>query len=665
MIVLKTKETVEEAIERWTIWTVGLSLLLPIFIQIGVTILGGDPFTLPSMVFVLMLGGMVAFLVFVWLRPHRPTSLPKGKVFPGPVSEQRVNWERTQLSESLRENIKAKQSGITVVSGPSGAGKSILVRDQVVKLLEAEETPWSIMLIDSYDELKDIQDLVAKGLKTHDIHHLLILDQFEQVALQSSEYRQRFVEFLDEQINKGIRCLIIVREDFFFRLRFLNREPSPSQSVAVFGIDDNEPKVLRAVIRDLRLVAEEECVKDILLDLKRPSTLGLERGISPLDLQIVGLMLEVESRDVGLIDPGTYTRDLQGRDGIYRKYFATLIKATQYPRTAHAVLFALSVQHPIRRPLTKSEIARATFQPDHQVGHVLKFFSHRNLGLIRQLGDGYQWAHDQLAAAYRDYSAEMSGGFRDAVTLMVERNHRGVLSKMNVLDFRDNMTASLRHSWAMMMFFLLIGSSVRMLLAAFGVNLDFVGLYQSSTMPQTAYISIGITHMLWALYVYRLCSNFLGRVKPEIRLMSWQFVAVIGFFSVVTTWLMPELWLVAIGTMALILGIDRWAIGLRANLTRPASHELIREGRITAFNGIVVMIAGVIYTLIVVLPLQSWKAWQYFEPIVHWSTYGLAVLLSGIALMMIDYHTSPDALDVLLSHVERQRTVYVVHGQNS
>jgi len=665
VIQLKTKKTDEEAIERWTTWTVGISLLLPIFMQIGIAILGGDPYTLPSGVFVLMLGAMVAFLVFVWLRPHRPTSLPKGEVFPGPSSEQRINWERTQLSESLREKIKANQSGITVVSGPSGAGKSVLVRDQVVKLLEAEENAWSIMQIDSYDELKDIQDVVAKGLKTLDSHHLLILDQFEQVALQSSEYRQSFVEFFDEQINKGIRCLIIVREDFFFRLRFLNREPSPSKSVAVFGIDNNEPNVLRAVIRDLRRVAEEECVKDILLDLKRPSTLGLERGISPLDLQIVGLMLEVESRDVGLIDLGTYTRDLQGRDGIYRKYFSTLVNATQHPRTAHAVLLALSVQHPIRRPLTKSEIARATFQPDHQVGHVLKFFSHRDLGLIRQLGDGYQWAHDQLAAAYRDYSAEISGGFRDAVTLMVERSHRGVLSKMNVLDYKDNITASLRHSWAMMMFFLLIGSSVRMLLAAFKMNLDFVGLYQPSTMPQTAYIFIGITHMLWAIYVHRLCSNCLGRVQPEIRLISWQFVAVIGFLCVVTTWLMPELWLVSIGTMAFIIGIDRWMIGRRANLTRPASHELIRVGSITAFIGIVVMLSGVIYTCIVVLPPQAWKAWQYFEMIVHWSTYGLALLLSGIALIMIVYHTSSDAIDLLLSHIERQRTVYVVHGQNS
>ena len=150
---------------------------------------------------------------------------------------------------------------------------------------------------------------------------------------------------------------------------------------------------------------------------------------------------------------------------------------------------------------------------------------------------------------------------------------------------------------------------------------------------------------------------FLGRVREGARLVPWHATAVFGVGAVVDTWLWPQFWIVAMGAIAVVIGIERWSIAERGRVAKPAAGELRKVGQLTVLIGLGGLILGLLYRLIVTDTLPLNVDGEILGQLIEVGTYACAVVLAVLGVWMITDHTSTEALDAALADAGRRKVL--------
>jgi conflict system STAND superfamily ATPase len=318
---------------------------------------------LPSAV-CLILFAVIAY--FLW-NPWKPPP-PSGIVFPGigPLTNKSAVPQAEDLARLLKR-LGSKSSAILVIVGPSGAGKSTLVTTFLLpRLASSAEESWDHILVDHYDSVIQLKDdfgkrldqvlsvtyslladptceatgivLQKRGCPTGKL--LIILDQAEQMSFMPPAALQWLVTIL-KKLKKvsGIRILLLLREDFYLKMRFLGAMlPLPDRLLEIPGLRASTDDGLLAKLEKVNV---KSSAARLILDSLRTERMTLNTGrlarnilvkshdvILPLELQVVGLMLETIAATHPIIDEELYLGRLNGKEGLIHVYFDTFMRAS-------------------------------------------------------------------------------------------------------------------------------------------------------------------------------------------------------------------------------------------------------------------------------------------------------------------------------------------------
>src|SRR5581483_10350100 len=98
-----------------------------------------------------------------------------------------------------------------------------------------------------------------------------------------------------------------------------------------------------------------------------------------------------------------YLQRLHGGQGAIHRYFTLFLTASPNRDISTAFLCALSVTTP-RTALHVDALAAITYYGPQDITHCATFFVQE--GLLTEPASGvYEWVHDYLATAFRDYAA--------------------------------------------------------------------------------------------------------------------------------------------------------------------------------------------------------------------------------------------------------------------
>jgi len=472
----------------------------------------------------------ISFFVFVLfigylLRPKQmPAQPPQKGIFKG-VGKLEIEdaWPRTDDRNKLCETIKKTFKKPIILVGSSGVGKSVLLETQVVPSLKREG--WKTISFSNYDDIQSLlldnltktfpnlshnkllNNAELEGIDT-DTKLLLIYDQFEQFLSiygnkkgKRSKIRKWFRDFLESSTRlDNIKQLIIVRKESYYDLRFLEQYvPPPIESFHLSGIKMDENESGRLVLRQKMNVV----TKNIDMAEKILNSLVEDDEILPVKAQIVGLMLENKSREVGAINTEYYLKDLEGKDGLIQNYFQSYLQSSPDSEIALQVLFALSVETKLRGQLSLPQIADIVHKNQHDVYKCLLFFTKE--GLIRTTDIGkYELTHDYLAEKFHELSGtELDPVERDNILFFWDEM-RKASGKLEITRPQPKSNARLVFSDYFMIFLgvLLIA---RLFGPAYNVDWGWLNILNNYQMNKVGidiyYAPVFVSHLAWAIYV--------------------------------------------------------------------------------------------------------------------------------------------------------------------
>ncbi len=274
---------------------------------------------------------LLAFVLIIYARAFLSSAAPappQGTLFQGlRALEKGQPWEREKETKSLVDRLMTSDEALVVVAGSLGVGKSVLIERLVFPALE--ERAWKCRRFSAYENIRhDVATYLSSQSKLdyEDVYHLrldeavssyeprllLVFDQIEQVAGPLTTDIDWLRSFLDSTKRlPAIRILLVVRQDFYYRLRFLGELlPSPRAAFEVGRLrlrDDSEG--LGKIHTKLDNITTENCKLAILRDLTRTATDGddlprIHSGQSslsllPIELQMIGLIVEVYAAKEG------------------------------------------------------------------------------------------------------------------------------------------------------------------------------------------------------------------------------------------------------------------------------------------------------------------------------------------------------------------------------
>jgi hypothetical protein len=599
-------------------------------------------------------GSLMAILIaiiVVWLcivlLPGAVSTPPHGEKFRGIIGisikeDSATVWPRDEVAAQVYNAIVQQNSAVVAVTGASGAGKSYLVKNQTIP--QFEEAGKTCFYYSSYSDsgfrlleelakhsgvpISDLKDeknddalrLVCTRLK--DV--VIILDQSEVLFARRNRYRKWAARFItavgSANRPQNILCILILRKDFFYSLRCLgSHAPRPSEVIEVPGLqiarDSIEARSLRALFAEF---AKPGVVGMIMDDLALDPSTALFRveeesqgeaemsQILPMDAQALGLMLEDHFYRTGeMVDEATYGAQYRGRWRYMSRFFEAFLKASKDYDNAKIVLYALSADRVLRRPLTLEEISHATNVSEGAIKTLLKDFVQYGLVKHHTVEEGhnklvhyYEWCHDGLAVGFQEYTGmSIDPVLRDNIAHSIDRLSRQPQSAGGGRTIKNaDVLKGINKTCTKIMIVATIIIALRM--AFNDLFHDLMSGIPYLEVPLTLeYLAVGPAHFAWGLFVYRITTSFFSRITSSHVFPGWRLLSRAGLLLVLLGALLPRLGLVCIGIQGVLLGLAYYSISKRGDIAAP-SRAVFRQRGVGMFStSLAMFLAGAAYFL--------------------------------------------------------------------
>jgi len=285
-------------------------------------------------------------------------------------------FSHLQRDQNLKECLQAigdEQWRFGVLSGESGAGKTSFLQAGLWPELEKRKFRCVYVKFSDLDPFESVKRACLKHLSSTDgapdgadFQGLLraaaaqdrtpvvfFFDQFEQFFVHRKRkkdrepFAQALAQWFAEAQSPPVKILICVRGDFFDRLNELQKairySLSPTQS---FRLERFEPDQATEVFCFLAEKEGLEYDRKFISEMTRQELADAEDGlISPVDIQVLGRMIERQTTQGGRAFNRATFQKLGGVEGLLERYLTTALEplGTQFRRQAAIkVLLALT-----------------------------------------------------------------------------------------------------------------------------------------------------------------------------------------------------------------------------------------------------------------------------------------------------------------------------------
>jgi hypothetical protein len=619
-------------------------------------------------VFFLALGAVAIIRIY----PRRGPSFPETKVFRPfltPDDDDTVFVPRATEEEALwsllTRNAVSPTDRILFLIGESGVGKSSLVSLALRDRASDRANHLPAMSID-HDLRSELADRRARpnSVPAHDI---LVVDQFEQfVAAAATDLTpahkletlaQLILELFGE--SPEYRLIIIVRPEWIWQLRHLgDLAPTASNTLAVGGFErDSVGEIEKIMSKFIKVGVEVSVVAEVLEDLTN------DNRISPVQLEIVGAMIEVEAKDARVPrDKEWYRGTLISASHAMAKYRDIAIKSAKDRRVAAKIMLALSTRTRFRVRRSDDELRARLFENDAVIKECLENLKGTKVVRVDDGGKA-ELAHDFLASLVQGMSSDATTPReRDNVLFHFEPNRSGKLSRALTPERRRRKLIGPFGAFeATCLVIGLIMVCGRSLAYQAWPHIGPVRYLPESwgSLPQldVAYLPIGLVHYAWLYYLSSIYARVFGHLQEWFlqRVLSVG-ILISGLLGIFVGTLSPTTWIIDLGVVGLILGLKLLALGCSSRISPGSRKEVRGIGWRTSLNLIIIGLAGV----------AADHFWRSHMSQGYWPTLFAAqsaaaagALLYGVLLLM-PVHASQAATSEMLGLLGRRDEVVII-----
>jgi hypothetical protein len=648
-----------------------------------------------GLVYICLILGLIVFIFLrKYFRKAKPLPPKRGEYFYGLFSPaifgrdekiDRVVWPRSKDErriENAIRNCASRGGDYLILVGQSGVGKSTIIKGRVTNALKPN---WRVLTVDEYGD--DFRDRFCEELsvicpeaefdrvelrtsgklkgKKIDGHLLVFFDQFEQFLLQAKKTSKpssdldwfRLVAASLHQ-HPAIVPLVAVRREWFYELRFLREKvPSPLRVIHLGGVPlDFEDELCEEVRAKFCVVAGDDSISKLIIE-----DLGSEGEIQPVEVQIVGQMIEDKLGTGKKLTRKIYWERWGGKEGLLQEFLRRSLYAAPNTTAAAEVVFALSAEKSHRHPLAVPEISRIIHKSEALVEESVEYFV--KLGLVRRSGkDVVELSHDYLAEKFYTFSgANLPAADRDNILFFWHATTSNVQLQDPIIP--DEQKKGIVFS-NYVYYFLLTVLLARLFAPAIGprVGLDWQVYNPLKAFQQTVgiidifYFPVFISHLGWTFYVCRLYQNLLYHLK-HVETATERCFSVISVIlcalCVLVAVVVPPIFMLSIGLGGLGVAVRFWLLSRRSHLPSNASSYFYDIAKSTLFNCLGACIVGaVMLYYAVVYPNENHKL---LTTLFLAAGVGLALVVFSV----LKAHTTPKAAATMAGFLDRGRSLTV------
>lgn len=342
------------------------------------------------------------------------------KIPPPRKMEKELYFERHAHASNIVERVTSLlKGGLFVISGTSGVGKSTLVKNKIIPTLE--KLGWQTETVRGTSNFIEFTKQLSEIRKTRD-YCLCVFDQFEQVLGDEeigSPHIDSITTSLKNLIDQGLVCLVVIRKDLYYQLRFLSKlSDLLKNTYHLPGFDFTEGSVNGNAINEndrreedghllllefKRMLGSERDVGKIKKDLQR------YREILPVEISIMLQMLEDRRSTPKYVNEEvtktTSTQDELTKRALIRRYFARYASQTSNTEIAFAILYSLAAGGKLRKSLDEEELSKITHYEREMIRPILDRL--RIDGIVAMEGVQYLLAHDFFAHEFDNMSSDV------------------------------------------------------------------------------------------------------------------------------------------------------------------------------------------------------------------------------------------------------------------
>ncbi|MGH4015683.1 MAG: hypothetical protein ACRDSL_17520, partial [Pseudonocardiaceae bacterium] len=433
----------------------------------------------------------------------------------------------------------------------------------------------------------------------------------------------------------GTRFIISIRREWYYELRFLgDLIPPPSECLhvgapsAVTSLEHNATG--KAVASRLRQILPDARLVDRLLrDLDRG------RGMLPLEVQLVGAVVERARLQGERLDEHYWADTIGGVEGAIEKFFDDLLAGAPNRRIALKLLCALSVRTRFRRREDLSDIVERLYEERVAVLAAKDYLCEHGLVLERTPAR-LELAHDYLAEFFHHKSgSELNPVDRDNILFHLESDQTpgrsGMVMPASVkMSGRDKFGLLVIVPLLVSMIFRLLGFGLRW-------NVHWSGVeprYLFNDLLDVMYLPIFVAHVGWAVYVYLFYERVFSRLDEGLAGRLFSRLVVLNMAAcVVASYFMPDLWILLLGWGGVVVGLKLISVARRVELNVVAAMRIGEAGTKTAVN-LLFLLGGGIYAAFLTIgeihTTNEQNSWLLVSLVVSmaftWACYSLSAI---------------------------------------
>lgn len=623
-----------------------------------------------------ILGSLYIFFFFFVLiivislkpKPKIKMNLTKS-IFHGAGEDDNMDiWPRKDDEKEVLNTITQNVHLPIILVGSSGVGKSILIKKRIIPQMKSKG--WHTIFFENYtsfiasfhSKLSEVtsefsDDEFFSSYLTNiscDKKLFLVFDQFEQFLSKFGDVNKNennvkiwFRELLENSTkNENIRFLIVVRKEWYYDLRFLNNFiPPPIKSIHLNGFDKEKNESGRLILKSkFEKATNNGDIEFIINDLQE------EGEILPIQAQIVGLMLENESKKVGIIDKNYYIKELGSKDSLIHRYLKLYIESSPDKDISMKVLFALSIEKKLRKQISITVLSEIIHKKTSEVNDCIRFFI--NEGLIRHTDSGsYELYHDYLAEKFHELSgSELDPVERDNILFFYDNHKKNkeyktgtlVNEKSHKIIFSDYFLG-----------FLLLLLVMRVFSPLYNSNWDwFNDLYAikpNQKLLDIYYIPVFVSHLAWSIYVTMLYRRFFFLLKESWLARLFSKITVINTtICVIIATFWPYYFILSIGWGGFLLGFKLLQLSFKSGLNKISVNYYRSMAFVTLINMLVVISIG-----IVMIYWFSRNDFLQDSSLFIITLYFSSIILTYFMLAIRVDHTSKNASSKMLGLIDR------------
>jgi hypothetical protein len=454
--------------------------------------------------------------------------------------------------------------------------------------------------------------------------------------------------------TRNVAFIIVIRAEWVYQLRFLDTVvPQLHKIVDVKPLAadpaDHTSQAIAARLSDV--LDDRQAANQIFGDIVAGG------GVLPLEVQIVGSVIESERNSGERIGLDWFESELGGARGAIDKFFSNLLSSSPNRRVALKVLCALSFRTQFRHREPLADLLEVLFEDEKTVKAVLRHLSEHNV--VVEQNSSYQLAHDYLAIYFNRLTAlELDPHDRENILYSMDNRVLGASTPSTVIKNRKEREANATSKYARILVFALLGMMViRLLWAAnwWVLNSRF-GMVRSllaNELVDGNYLPIFVVHLVWAWYVMLYYERVLAFVKQGAfgQLFS-KFVVANMCLCVLAAMFFPAVWILSIGWGGFIVGLQAFIIGKRKDLNLAAKRRLLEYAGTTVFNTIIIIAMG----CLVIAGIASYDLFVTAPTWVYFGSSTMSFVLTFVGLLLGRWHVTAEGASRLLGLLSRQQT---------